>query len=166
MRIWRQHVKLPKSKCPTKKTKQTNKKLSWTDSQAMPNHPMYSQNRRFRVWQHLRIECSECSITQHMKIYSSIHIHSCYKLTAYLNNLHFMQVWRYHLWVDLLHPRGSEGPHHSSSIVNIPHHSTRVIGPKYPFFPTTDFILMENVLANMFSKFLTYCIKTDWKKSK
>lgn len=36
-------------------------------------------------------------IPQYMKIYGSIHIHSCYKLTAYLNNLHFMQVWKYHL---------------------------------------------------------------------
>lgn len=26
-----------------------------------------------------------------MKIYGSIHIHSCYKLTADMNNLHFLQ---------------------------------------------------------------------------
>lgn len=42
--------------------------------------------------EHLHMEYNECTITQYMKIYGSIHIHSCYKLTAYLNNLHFMQV--------------------------------------------------------------------------
>lgn len=38
------------------------------------------------------MEYNECTITQYMKIYGSIHIHCCYELTAYLNNLHFMQV--------------------------------------------------------------------------
>lgn len=36
-----------------------------------------------------------------MKIYGSIHIHSCYKLTADMNNLHFMPGLKYDLWVDL-----------------------------------------------------------------
>lgn len=30
-------------------------------------------------------------IRQYMKMYGSIHIHSCYKLTADMNNLHFLQ---------------------------------------------------------------------------
>lgn len=101
--------------------------LGLTVKQCQHLHAIYGQNRGFRVWQHLHMEYNECTITQYMKIYGSIHIHSCYKLTAYLNNLHFMQVWKYHLWADLLHPWGSEGPHHSSCIVNIPHDNTSVM---------------------------------------
>lgn len=106
---------------------------------------MYKQNRRFRVWKSLHMEYNECTITQYMKIYGSIHIHCSYELTAYLNNLHFMQVWKYHLCADLLHPWGSEEPHHSLCIVNIPHDNTRMIflDQVTIFFSAILFNLME-----------------------
>lgn len=99
-------------------------------------HPTHSQNRRFKIWQYLHMECNEFTVTQYMKIYGSIHIHCSHELTAYLNNLQFMQVWNYHLWADLVHPWGSKEPHHSSCIVNIPHDNTIIIfWSKWPFFP-------------------------------
>lgn len=51
-------------------------------------HTLYSQTRRSRGQQ---MERSNHNFRQYMKIYDSIHIHSCYKLTADMNNLHFPQ---------------------------------------------------------------------------
>lgn len=134
----------------------------------------YGQNN----W--LTMDCNECTNRQYMKIYGLIHIHSCYELTPYLNNLHFMQVWKYHPWFDLLPPWGSDEPHHSSCIGNIPHDNTRVmffsplICPWMAFYPLIEilFFLMcslwsKNLLANKQSYLRDaeqFVSKIFWKK--
>lgn len=74
--------------------------LDWLSAAAVL-HILYSQNSRSRGQQ---TERRNQQIRQYMKIYGSIHINSCYKLTANMNNLHFLQGWNYHMWTDLLEP--------------------------------------------------------------
>lgn len=63
--------------------------VSWIDSQAPAGdfiqHTVETEGPEAYKRKH-----SSHKIRQYMKIYGSIHIHSCYKLTADVNNLHFM----------------------------------------------------------------------------
>lgn len=102
---------------------------SWPTSSLgwYPNNGIAYVQRTVKTQGSRYANASIWTVTQYMKIYGSIHIHCCCELTAYLNNLHFMQVWKYHLWADLLLPRGLEEAYHSSGRLNIQRGNHRII---------------------------------------